>query len=400
MFIAPRRSLATGIVPIVLAAALSAVAARALAAPLGSPKMQVLTAKIAPPYAPNFQLTTAFSGWPPLLGIINVREDGKDASGRIEASATWWTSSSGLLRNFTQSFAKDDATFGSAATMAAPFSYVDHSGDFCFVQWSQSFRKDSADASYHYTMTAPLLYTRCLTTGARAEFAVDNYAFFPGSTFYRFHQDAGLLMFGNPPGIPIVNQTSHGPMTYTGSNPDGIQRDYQMAFATRTEVIDLSSVPLGSEFTVVFSHVTQANIAFDEVVRANAFFRDPGNESLGVFMELHGLTPTDAPLTLGVEPLAAAPGGALSRPWPNPARGDVSFALDVPSAGEVAVEVFDLAGRRVASVARGAFEAGVHALSWNARDDRGAPAPSGVYLVRATGPGFRSVRRVVRLASD
>jgi len=48
----------------------------------------------------------------------------------------------------------------------------------------------------------------------------------------------------------------------------------------------------------------------------------------------------------------------------------------------VDLAVYDLAGRREATLARGLRERGRHLVSWQGRDDRGWAAASGVYLVR------------------
>lgn len=62
------------------------------------------------------------------------------------------------------------------------------------------------------------------------------------------------------------------------------------------------------------------------------------------------------------------------------------------------VEVFDVAGRRVATLARGAFKAGRHTLSWDGATDGGS-AGAGLYFVRARWEGFEAVRRIVRARS-
>lgn len=108
---------------------------------------------------------------------------------------------------------------------------------------------------------------------------------------------------------------------------------------------------------------------------------------------------TTSPLRI-VAPVLAADAPAAPRvaafalASPNPARGDAAFTLALPRAGAVEVEVFDVAGTRVATLARGAYAAGVHALRWPVTAGRGAPP--GVYFVRARGDGFDFTRRVVR----
>ncbi len=74
---------------------------------------------------------------------------------------------------------------------------------------------------------------------------------------------------------------------------------------------------------------------------------------------------------------------ALSSPWPNPSRQDVTLTLRMPRPGELEVAVFDAAGRRVRQLASGARAAGKEQLKWDLRDDKGNRVGAGVYLVRA-----------------
>jgi flagellar hook capping protein FlgD len=67
---------------------------------------------------------------------------------------------------------------------------------------------------------------------------------------------------------------------------------------------------------------------------------------------------------------------------PNPMGGGVRFAVDVDSAGEGVIQIFDVASRRIAEIARGPFEAGRHTYDWDGRDAGGERAGHGVYFVR------------------
>lgn len=58
----------------------------------------------------------------------------------------------------------------------------------------------------------------------------------------------------------------------------------------------------------------------------------------------------------------------------------MSFTLR--RAGEAELVLFDLAGRRVRTLARGAHAAGAQDVRWDGHDDQGRPAPPGVYLCR------------------
>jgi len=102
-----------------------------------------------------------------------------------------------------------------------------------------------------------------------------------------------------------------------------------------------------------------------------------------------------------MQPLVGVDPGTLRRPsfssaYPNPSRGSVRFDLRMPVAGAISVEVFDIAGRRVQTLAKGLRAAGEHVLIWDGRT-QGGRARNGIYFVRARLPGFEAVRRVVRI---
>jgi hypothetical protein len=83
---------------------------------------------------------------------------------------------------------------------------------------------------------------------------------------------------------------------------------------------------------------------------------------------------------------------------PNPfTASGLEIYFDLPAAGPVRAEVFDVAGRLVASPGIGHRGAGSQAFTWNGRLSDGAPAPRGVYFVRVSGAGAVGVVRVVRV---
>jgi hypothetical protein len=75
----------------------------------------------------------------------------------------------------------------------------------------------------------------------------------------------------------------------------------------------------------------------------------------------------------------------------NPGRGRPSFRFDLPTPSRVNIAVFDVAGRRLATIADGAYAAGVHNARW---EDSDAPK-AGLYFVRMTADGRTINRRVV-----
>ncbi len=90
-------------------------------------------------------------------------------------------------------------------------------------------------------------------------------------------------------------------------------------------------------------------------------------------------------------------GGPLqfSQPYPNPARGDTRFAVTLPRPEWLRVEAFDVAGRKVRSVAMGQYSAGQFDLRWDLKDDSGRNLQAGAYVVRSQVGDTVFLRRVM-----
>jgi hypothetical protein len=91
--------------------------------------------------------------------------------------------------------------------------------------------------------------------------------------------------------------------------------------------------------------------------------------------------------TTGITGDATAPPAApiALRALPNPARGPVAISYSVERPGRVRVDLYDVMGRRAATVLEGEQEAGVHELEWSPR--LGRQLASGVYMLLVRSPG-------------
>jgi galactose oxidase-like protein len=85
---------------------------------------------------------------------------------------------------------------------------------------------------------------------------------------------------------------------------------------------------------------------------------------------------------------------ALRQNEPNPSGITTVIRYDLPAASPVRLEVFDLLGRKVATLADGVYPAGFHSLEWNLRDARGAPVRPGVYVYRMAAGEFHARRKM------
>ena len=82
---------------------------------------------------------------------------------------------------------------------------------------------------------------------------------------------------------------------------------------------------------------------------------------------------------------------AFGLPSPSPSRGDVAFALALPSESSVRLSVFDVAGREIGTPLELHLDAGHHQLRWKSLDGR-----PGVYFgVLEVNGAVQGKRRIV-----
>jgi hypothetical protein len=81
---------------------------------------------------------------------------------------------------------------------------------------------------------------------------------------------------------------------------------------------------------------------------------------------------------------------ALYQTNPNPASGTVTFRFSVPDASNGELAVYDISGRKVKTIAEGAFAAGEHAVSSDL-----STVPPGVYVYRLAAGGETAVKKLV-----
>lgn len=75
-----------------------------------------------------------------------------------------------------------------------------------------------------------------------------------------------------------------------------------------------------------------------------------------------------------------AAGYGLLQNYPNPFNPATRIRFKLQKAEHVALVIYTLAGRSVRELVHGEMAAGQHGFVWDARDDRGLPVASGVYL--------------------
>ncbi len=91
---------------------------------------------------------------------------------------------------------------------------------------------------------------------------------------------------------------------------------------------------------------------------------------------------------------------SLAAPAPNPyaaSGGPLRVRWTLPVAADVRLELFDLGGRRVATLASGTQAAGEHEATWGGRAEDGGALRPALYLLRLATPAGSATRRVALL---
>ncbi len=86
----------------------------------------------------------------------------------------------------------------------------------------------------------------------------------------------------------------------------------------------------------------------------------------------------------------------LGSNFPNPFNPSTSIEYALPRAGQVALDVFNIAGQRIRRlVDKSQHAAGIYTVEWDGRDQLGRQAGSGVYFYRLETVGFVKTRKML-----
>ena len=80
---------------------------------------------------------------------------------------------------------------------------------------------------------------------------------------------------------------------------------------------------------------------------------------------------------------------------PNPFNNETIIKFSIPKGARVEVAVFNIHGKHIRTLSNDVYEAGIHSLRWNGRDDDGLPVASGMYLCQIKSGDQRDVRSMI-----
>ena len=87
----------------------------------------------------------------------------------------------------------------------------------------------------------------------------------------------------------------------------------------------------------------------------------------------------------------------LSQNYPNPFNPSTRVEYNLPVSQHTTITVYNVLGRKVATLVDDVRSAGTHQAVWDGRDQSGQVAASGVYFYRITAGDFIQTRKMTLL---
>jgi hypothetical protein len=172
--------------------------------------------------------------------------------------------------------------------------------------------------------------------------------------------------------------------------------DPNTAFYTMSSGTSLAA-PLvaGAAALVMQARPHATNFTIMNALRSTASNQASPNRTFG-WGVIDALAARNAIPATGVAGTPDLPNASLVA-YPNPFNPATTIDYDVAEAGRVTIVAYDASGCRVATLVDEVQTAGVHSLTWNAIDDRGAALASGVYVLSLSVRHAHATRKVVLL---
>jgi hypothetical protein len=82
---------------------------------------------------------------------------------------------------------------------------------------------------------------------------------------------------------------------------------------------------------------------------------------------------------------------------PNPFSSKTSISYQLQSNCHVAIEIYDVAGKHVITLANTDQKLGHHLVNWNGRDNVGTQLPTGIYFLRLETSNKSTTKKIAKL---
>ncbi len=232
-------------------------------------------------------------------------------------------------------------------------------------------------------------------TGGSGDYSINSYGEF--DTRARNGWDEGISLFRVP--LTISDSSLFG--NHSASSP--VHWTYEQFYAAAMPLI-ANARQKGGMFIVYSHHLGDDDDSYGDVnygsggmtnldlawivdlVRDNGGVVMPFGDAAAYYRARTSMIGLDGdyvwmPDITSVDPVPG-PGVPTLSAWPNPFNPSTQIEGDVSADGELSLDVFDLRGSRVTTLAAGFHHAGLHRWNWDGRNGAGDRVPAGVYLLR------------------
>jgi hypothetical protein len=88
---------------------------------------------------------------------------------------------------------------------------------------------------------------------------------------------------------------------------------------------------------------------------------------------------------------------SLFQNYPNPFNPETNISFSLPQESQVNLKIYNLKGQLVKVLVKAKLSAGIHAFSWNGKDESGKDVSSGIYFYKLTAGEYSETRKMVRI---
>jgi subtilisin family serine protease len=200
----------------------------------------------------------------------------------------------------------------------------------------------------------------------------------------------------------VADFSSHGPSFDGRTKPEVVARGVSTHCATtlsKSTYGDVSGTSLatplvgGAAALVIEAHPTwSAWRVRQALIRTADTFATPDNRrGYGRIRVVDAINAS----FVGIDPVPAPGVGPALDVYPNPFAPPGAIAVEMPSAGPLALAIYGADGRLVRELRKGPAASGLMQLRWDGRDALGRPLPAGVYFLKAEGLEWSQVKKLV-----
>ena len=86
---------------------------------------------------------------------------------------------------------------------------------------------------------------------------------------------------------------------------------------------------------------------------------------------------------------------SVSANYPNPFNPSTRFTISIPDRSNVHTSVFDLKGRRIATLLNSELDTGVYDLTWQGKNDIGSQVSAGIYILRVDAGKYHHNQKMI-----